>query len=1083
MEISKEEYMKILDYILENYNDLVDGYYFSNDFLIQIRNYVKGRRLDDDFMLNIHEQLLIKYFLDKHSSFNEDTPVIFTSNDECINKAINNDIFSINYIYYVDFKDEEFKERVINLALNNNYILSNNSPLFFKSNYDVATNSIKYNYLSSNYINFDHFDDNLRDNIIELILQTDYILNDDSSKYLRKNKKIILHSLNIDINTYKYSLITFNNDYDIFKVLLDNNYSFKDEELELLKNVPISYLKSYDILNKILEILDIYYYDDNSYKELFSKLYISCLNNYPTIDSFNGVIEYLSECSWKEYQIDNNEKLVNIFRKIISFIKYSNDYQDFKNKFESLGSNMEYILEDKYYLLDSAIKEYYSIYHSNSKDKKRLEQSSFVISKLSSLYIAKAKELHKKSIKNKFYDKIKDYFTPRLDNKIINKRILQYIKKDIFNDKYINDDKEVLDFITRLKDKYIDLYGNWLCRPINRFFDMDITKLYLSIKRPNNYCYYLKYIESLKLINRLNNGYIKYNDLELNSYRDIIIKDNNGYKCIIDTNKFNINDCKNYQNKEYIFKRFIKEVMLYINSIKVNEKIVNKYLEDMDLNRLLSNIPFNDEFYEFDRDCFYINSFSLEYFIYHCMNTSEPIDKDILLDKMNYDTIYNLLKNNSFIWLWLFDTLSYFYEIYEITDCKKNSMITIYNNINKINNLSYYLNIDINKYSNILLLNKISDCSDNINFNLFNANTIKGLCINTDYTSDHDKKEIIDVASDLICQMAKKDKRTVPYVNGYLNGYYYSVYDDYDEDVLLTGSLVDSCLKVCGNDNDFLHYLALDKNGFIIKITDEVGNFIGRAAGIRNGNIIYINQLRTIYDKGGNGYCSNIDSESYEIIEVFKRACEDIINISQNNVNEKDKIDYIFVTQSYLLEKYKVDKDISILAYKLIGDNPADLSTNDWRYFVNNTNNLMNTKLNKCFITDYDEYNLICIASSKDLLECKDIKVGDVEALYDRSRNKLIVSNNINNEIIRKINKIRTIYNYYHENNIFLNINIDDDMIVIIGDNWYLIFKDKIVDYCIQDFDNNALREFEIVKNILCEYNNFEAINKIKKLF
>ena len=117
------------------------------------------------------------------------------------------------------------------------------------------------------------------------------------------------------------------------------------------------------------------------------------------------------------------------------------------------------------------------------------------------------------------------------------------------------------------------------------------------------------------------------------------------------------------------------------------------------------------------------------------------------------------------------------------------------------------------------------------------------------------------IAKELVCEMIKRDKSTVPDVSGKTNNYTYSIYDSQDETVLLAGINTDACFRINGMDNDFLHYCVLDKNGFIIKITDSFGNFIGRASGFRNGNGVYINQLRTIYDEGGCGYRGNYENE------------------------------------------------------------------------------------------------------------------------------------------------------------------------------------------------------------------------------
>ena len=504
---------------------------------------------------------------------------------------------------------------------------------------------------------------------------------------------------------------------------------------------------------------------------------------------------------------------------------------------------------------------------------------------------------------------------------------------------------------------------------------------------------------------------------------------------------------------------------------------INNYLDKLYIKDIIGQLPFNDNYYKFNSNI--LNNYRLGNFIDSCVSKSEPICE---IDNFDYDTIYEIFINNNFIWLWSIINQVEINRLLFRNNINIRTLVNIFKNINKIKYLSNYLKIDYINYSNLSLLNDLSKYSDNRIINLIRPEIINILCTKTDYTVGYDKKDIIKVASDLICQMAVKDCSTVPYIRGYYNGYQYSMYDNLNDDCLITGPNVDSCLKVCGNDNDFLNYCMLDKNGFIIKITNHNDNFIGRAAGFRNGNIVYINQLRTIYDCGGSGYISKFKSEKEEIIEVLIKACSDIVNISQN-CDEVIKIDYIFTTQSYAFEKYPVNKRLSNKVKKLIGENPIDITTNDWINFTNNTHNLFDTTDCICFQTDYEDYDLICLAHSKDIdniINNDDIYVGDVDASYKRPRNKIIVTSDITNEVFRKINKIRVIYSYYHNNN-YSDIKISNDSLVIIGDNWYLIYKDKIIDYLIQDFDERAKLEFNKISNLLLE-NDFSLRDKIKLL-
>ena len=1076
--ISKDEYMKIFDYILDNYKDLMDEEYITTDFLLQIRLFVKGKRSSDDFMTVKHIEIIIKNFLEHDSVFDKETPQIILDDENCINRAINNDIYSVNYL---NCNDKNLD--IINLVLDKDYILSIDSPLWLKKNYEVALKSIKLNCFSVDDIYFEFFNDNERKLLILELLKTNYILNSRSSEYLRNNREVVLHSIKRDIYSYKYSFIYFYKDYDIFKYLLDNNYEFNEEDLKQLKLIPLSFIKSSDILYKVFEVLDIYIEDDNSYKKLFSNLYFSLLSDYPTIKSFDKIIEYLSNKDWEEYRKNNINILSNIYGKIIAIIKNNDSYEKFEEEFMYLNNKISGVLTDKYDLLLEAIKEYYQIYHSGEIDKSKLESSSLLISKYSSLYICMQKEQYKANLKDNFYEMLMNCFIPKLDNKLIKNKIIHYIKKSIFDDRYKNNDINIKCFINNLEDKYVHLYGDWINKAITKFFDNNFIDLRYIIKRPNGYKDYLRYIEAIRLLNRLNKGYIKYNDQELTNYRDIVIYDNVDFKYKYNGKiNFDIDKCLDYYNKEIIFKKFIKEVMLFINKIEVDKDIFNKYLENISLQDMVKGLPFTDEYYEFDSRI--LNNFKLEFFISKCISRSKPICD---MDNYDYNAMYNILNSNNLVWLWLLNDCLDIQQLIFRYNIKISSLIDAFNNIDKIKSLSEYLDIDYIEYGNLFLLHDIGNYSDNRIINLISPNTIKTVCSETDYTGGHGKKDIIRVSADLICQMTKRLESTVPYIDGNFNGYHYSMYDNLEDDVLLAGPNVDSCLKVCGNDNDFLHYCMIDKNGFIIKITNRNGNFIGRAVGFRNGNFIYINQLRTIYDKGGTGYCGSFNSEKEDLVEVLIKAGSDIINISQNNTNETNKIDYIFITQSYAFSNYSVDSELSNKLHEMIGKYPVDISTDDWNNFYKNIHNIFDTGQDECFNTDYSDYNLICIASSKNIYNLKknnDLKIGDVEAVYKRPRNKLIVTNIISNDIVRKINKIRAIYSYYHDDFNYYDTYIPTDSIVVVGDNWYLIYKGNLIDYCIQDFDDVAKREFEVVNESLLEYvKDNLVIEKIKKLY
>ena len=1066
MEISKEEYMKILDYILENYNEIIDEYNFTNDFLIQIRNYVKDKRLDDSFMTETHKKLLINHFINSNLSFNEDTPCIITSNQKCIDVAINNDINSINYIYNIEDKNEGYEKYIIEKVLNSNYILSNNSPLFIKSNYQIAYNSILRDCKSCDYVDYNYIEDNI-ESIKELILKSNYTLNESSPTFLTHDKDITIHSIKINVNSYDYSDVQLNKDLDILYLLIEKRYSFI---LEQLRSIPLEYLKDYKVLSKCLEATSLFKYQSNSYIELLSKIYASCIKNNPTISNFESIFEYLSEKEWELHKYKNMNNYTEIHTKIISMINSHENYQDFLKEFNSLGNKMSQILEHKYTYLMTIIKEYHNLIHNKNNKNDSIELRNTIV-KLSALYISKSKELYKSRKKKVYYKIIENYFKPRIDNEIIKNKVEQFAKKSIFRDKYDDEDTEIMNFTNSLKNKYISLYGSWIEKPINNFLRLNYKELSKTLIKPYNYDLYLKYLEAKKLVNRLNNEYINYKDQELTNYRDIIKYDNKLNRYILNLHIDDIEQCIEYQEKEIIYQKFLKEIMIYINNIEVDTKKYNGYIY-----QLAEEFPFKDEFFEFDEDCLKYHFFN--HLQSNCISNYKSIIPKIILDKRYNSIIKEILIKNNIIWLWLLDNNSdLINDLLRSYKIDINHLIDIFNRIDKIVEINKYLNLDIYNIEYLKLLYNLLKCSNLSDIFVLGPDIISSLVKKTSYTKHYTKEEIIHVAAQLALNMTKKEKSTIPYIKGKHNEYNYQTYDSFDEELLRSGNDTDSCLTPCGNDNDFLHYVALDENGFAIKITNSEGKFIGRAAGIRNGNIIFLNQLRTIYDKTISGHRGKCFSEEKEIIDTLIDACNNIIEISQNNPQEKVKIDYIFITQSFLLESLEVDDDLSYNAKNRIGKYPIDINTSDWKKFITN-NNLLYADEYFCFDTDYNSYDLISIASSNKYDKLT-IKLEEVEAVYERKRNKIIVTNNIDFEIIRKLNKLRALDSYFNKLE-FKPIEIEQDSLVIIGDNWYIIYNNEIIDSCLLDHDKKAVKEFNEIKNLLKQNNKEKIYHLIK---
>ena len=397
----------------------------------------------------------------------------------------------------------------------------------------------------------------------------------------------------------------------------------------------------------------------------------------------------------------------------------------------------------------------------------------------------------------------------------------------------------------------------------------------------------------------------------------------------------------------------------------------------------------------------------------------------------------------------------------------------------KICGISESFNLELNNFKDFEMVRKISSTSDELDIAVLGKDLILKLLGDQNFV-DVDSEDLIKAATELVSRKAYRNEFTVPVVSGETDYYCYSTYDSLDDSLLLSGSYTDSCFRVGGNDNDFLHYCALDKNGVVLKITDKKGNFIARAGGFRNGNCVFFNQLRTIYDRSGNDYSNEQKIETAQIIEAFRKACKHIARISQENPDEKKKIDHVFVTRSYSMSTE--DPNTSAGLRDTIGDIPMDVKSKDWEYFLENTNNL-----DDCgsygFSTDYGSYHVICMASIKDPMDIRrsDLKPGDVPPLYTRKRSPVTATIEITQELINKLNKIKGSIAKITDIE-FEPVNIPAKSLVFSGDNWYLVYHDGKIIESHYAFDKYAEREANVVASMLLDGTFADTKTPVHKL-
>ncbi len=1074
MKISNEEMMKIFDFILENKNIIIeDNSLFNRDTLIMIRAIAKGKIPNNFELTSEQKQLIITTFVNSDNYFNEDTPNFIFTNQNCINVAIERNINSVNFI---EEFTPELSQKILNLVKDQKYILVSNSPEFLKNNYAIALNSIRQEPNSANYVAWNAMKKEEFDDLIRETIKAGYELSSESCPVLTENPDIVLNSIKKNMDTLRYSSKIARNHPKVFKYLISKGYEFSKEELmkktlsAFVDNDVMRYaIEKLNILDKndsdFIQIFKDYPKEIDKYIERYIELYVKAISTAPTIKSFNSVLQVCAESDWDEHREENLDEYANIFGKICAELRIQNDYNDAVNCLYFL-KEMQETLNDKYYLLLQAMEQYHTIIHSNIS-LGNIDYARDQIAKLSALYVSISKENFKKERLEEYFKYIKEYFIPRKTHPTIYKKLVEHKHKEAFRELYQNKDNNICSFLEVLVKQYSEkIEEDTLWCMIDNFLNNSYSKMDSFIKAPHGWNNYKKYEEASKLINRLNSHYIKYTDLELVRYLDIIKYDIEKDKYYYTGPSFEeeaITRYNEYRKKLQIFDKIKQQIIFEAKKLEIDSTIT-----DEELMAIAEDLPFNDEYFKFQKGA--INDFDLEDFINGCVFEDDLIEPSSLIDDEAYNILKNYVINNGLVWMLL---LINSYETLEEISIDKEIILATFDYMTDIARLAKMFNYDVNKFEDVLTLCELSEYSSEESIAILGKDVISKLSRYLDYTND-DVKEIVRMAKKLVCEMTKRDKSTVPYIKGSYGNYKYSMYDSQDETILLAGINTNSCFRIDGNDNDFLHYCALDKNGFVIKITDTFGNFIGRASGFRNGNSVYINQLRTIYDEGGYGYEGVYRNEKLEIIETFKRACNDIVETSQKNKKEQDKIDFVFVTKSYALRE--MESNVSKEVQDKIGRSPMDVKSVDWENFVNSTENLQEChSKHDTFSTDYGCYPLICMASSKEHrifneLKAKDIKSKDVEAVYTRPRNKIVGTNNPDIDIVNKINKINGINSYLNETD-FESISLPKDATIFLGDNWYIIFDgQQITSSSVLDFDQKAKIEFEATRATINQY-------------
>lgn len=600
-------------------------------------------------------------------------------------------------------------------------------------------------------------------------------------------------------------------------------------------------------------------------------------------------------------------------------------------------------------------------------------------------------------IKNKAYIRLKQYYEPKLN---------KFFKNS--NDKEKERIIEVLKAKTKLKE---------LSQKDN--LEYQRTKKRLKSIIPHDFQITLEEISTLLIEANcelvLKNGQLFF---------DIQSK----------VSKEEIKECKEYIKKEKALKNIHDFIFrYYINQNQLINSLVKQ--SPTPLSAIEENYYINTDYW-----------FSKEKII----KAIDAIDKEKIerMSKKDFNLLKKFLLEDGLLWAYIANNidLTTFAKIINnfesIIACSSIEEITIENLKNIIKKANLY------DYANDLIIGLLGA---DITAKIINYNQFSGVNVSDEIIYSRLRKAV-----DLSVRSEKINTSSLPFnCDVKKNNYKLSRYMNNDPAIFTSGIDTKTCFFISVNENDFFFYSLLNKNGYVIKITDKDNHLVARATCFRKNNVLMINGIRC---KNNKVIASSQEetNEMIEIVELVKLMAQKMIELTSQ---DECPIDFVVCNKAGILENDDIDN-----AFRFENVNPdffrepINIYEQDWEEFVHTYDGkeqlLQEVPYtpNKSFTTDFgNHYPAILVASRNNMgfLSVRDISLKDQPPTYKRPRKPIeeYISAEINQEILAKINRIKALYCFIGEPNIQQEKQKNFKLIkskseiknVVIGDDWCII--------------------------------------------
>lgn len=292
------------------------------------------------------------------------------------------------------------------------------------------------------------------------------------------------------------------------------------------------------------------------------------------------------------------------------------------------------------------------------------------------------------------------------------------------------------------------------------------------------------------------------------------------------------------------------------------------------------------------------------------------------------------------------------------------------------------------------------------------------------------KTERLDEALSCVIKMYNRSYITVPPLNEVINlkldkklkvdlGFVTSMEN------LTLGERTGACMRIGGAGNTLFDFCLENNNGFHIIFKNEENNrFVSRVSGFRNGNTVFLNQLRQSEDK---------TYTNKDIVSACKKVANLLIEKTKNS-------------------KYPINNVVISGGFAMIGLDDENLGVSNikegYNHFYSDVNN-----------------SAIVLATSNSDNSLVPIKLGPKASVLYKPLRASINKYTYSKEIIANINKIKIIDGLLKGldiDEIDLTKDVDNIMECYVGEDWYITVDDLNM---IEEFIVEARKDREELTN------------------